>query len=108
MCLVLLFLGPGTVIPMLEAVLDAVPVDKLAVHFHDTYGQALSNILASLQVRQLIFVYMLLKKPILALTCHCLWQSYGLFLTCFSSSKQSTFEQKFRIIILKALSMTIN
>ncbi|OAY40192.1 hydroxymethylglutaryl-CoA lyase, mitochondrial [Manihot esculenta] len=39
---------PGTVIPMLEAVLDVVPVDKLAVHFHDTYGQALSNILASL------------------------------------------------------------
>lgn len=58
MCLVL-FLGPGTVIPMLEAVLDAVPVDKLAVHFHDTYGQALSNILASLQVRHLIFVYQL-------------------------------------------------
>ncbi|XP_062167983.1 hydroxymethylglutaryl-CoA lyase, mitochondrial-like isoform X2 [Alnus glutinosa] len=41
---------PGTVIPMLEAVLGVVPVDKLAVHFHDTYGQALSNILASLQV----------------------------------------------------------
>ncbi|KAL5767689.1 hypothetical protein ACOSQ2_014472 [Xanthoceras sorbifolium] len=41
---------PGTVIPMLEAVLDVVPVDKLAVHFHDTYGQALSNIFASLQM----------------------------------------------------------
>ncbi|XP_020535086.1 hydroxymethylglutaryl-CoA lyase, mitochondrial isoform X2 [Jatropha curcas] len=41
---------PGTVIPMLEAVLDVVPIDKLAVHFHDTYGQALSNILASLQM----------------------------------------------------------
>ncbi|KAJ0042721.1 hypothetical protein Pint_18507 [Pistacia integerrima] len=41
---------PGTVIPMLEAVLDVVPVDKLAVHFHDTYGQALSNILTSLQM----------------------------------------------------------
>ncbi|XP_065846982.1 hydroxymethylglutaryl-CoA lyase, mitochondrial-like isoform X1 [Euphorbia lathyris] len=40
---------PGTVIPMLEAVIDVVPVNKLAVHFHDTYGQALSNILASLQ-----------------------------------------------------------
>lgn len=35
---------------MLEAVLDVVPIDKLAVHFHDTYGQALSNILISLQV----------------------------------------------------------
>lgn len=41
---------PGTVIPMLEAVLDVVPIDKLAVHFHDTYGQALSNILISLQM----------------------------------------------------------
>ncbi|XP_050234803.1 hydroxymethylglutaryl-CoA lyase, mitochondrial-like isoform X2 [Mercurialis annua] len=41
---------PGTVIPMLEAVMDVIPVDKLAVHFHDTYGQALSNILASLQL----------------------------------------------------------
>ncbi|KAG2687400.1 hypothetical protein I3760_09G049300 [Carya illinoinensis] len=41
---------PGTVIPMLEAVMSFVPVDKLAVHFHDTYGQALSNILVSLQM----------------------------------------------------------
>ncbi|KAK9289364.1 hypothetical protein L1049_007519 [Liquidambar formosana] len=41
---------PGTVVPMLETVLDVVPIDKLAVHFHDTYGQALSNILASLQM----------------------------------------------------------
>ncbi|KAJ9694343.1 hypothetical protein PVL29_010038 [Vitis rotundifolia] len=35
---------------MLEDVIDVVPIDKLAVHFHDTYGQALSNILASLQM----------------------------------------------------------
>ncbi|XP_047951214.1 hydroxymethylglutaryl-CoA lyase, mitochondrial-like isoform X1 [Salvia hispanica] len=41
---------PGTVIPMLEAVLNVVPIEKLAVHFHDTYGQALSNILLSLQM----------------------------------------------------------
>lgn len=41
---------PGTVIPMLEAVLDVIPIDNLAVHFHDTYGQALSNIVASLQM----------------------------------------------------------
>lgn len=41
---------PGTVIPMLEAVLEVVPIEKLAVHFHDTYGQALSNILISLQM----------------------------------------------------------
>ncbi|XP_076944088.1 hydroxymethylglutaryl-CoA lyase, mitochondrial-like [Bidens hawaiensis] len=41
---------PGTVIPMLEAVMEVVPVEKLAVHFHDTYGQSLPNILVSLQM----------------------------------------------------------
>ncbi|KAI5663873.1 hypothetical protein M9H77_23196 [Catharanthus roseus] len=41
---------PGTVIPMLEAVIEVVPVEKIAVHFHDTYGQALSNILVALQM----------------------------------------------------------
>ncbi|XP_052205091.1 hydroxymethylglutaryl-CoA lyase, mitochondrial isoform X2 [Diospyros lotus] len=41
---------PGTVLPMLEAVMAVVPVEKLAVHFHDTYGQSLPNILASLQM----------------------------------------------------------
>lgn len=30
---------------MLQAVKAAVPVEHLAVHFHDTYGQALANIL---------------------------------------------------------------
>lgn len=41
---------PGTVVPMLEAVMAAVPRDALAVHLHDTYGQALANILVSLQM----------------------------------------------------------
>ncbi|XP_010922056.1 hydroxymethylglutaryl-CoA lyase, mitochondrial isoform X2 [Elaeis guineensis] len=41
---------PGTVIPMLEAVVSVIPVEKLAVHFHDTYGQSLPNILVSLQM----------------------------------------------------------
>ncbi|GMH07618.1 hypothetical protein Nepgr_009458 [Nepenthes gracilis] len=41
---------PGTIIPMLGAVMAVVPVDKLAVHFHDTYGQSLPNILVSLQM----------------------------------------------------------
>ncbi|KAI5673800.1 hypothetical protein M9H77_14164 [Catharanthus roseus] len=41
---------PGTVLPMLEAVMAVVPVEKLAVHFHDTYGQSLPNILVSLQM----------------------------------------------------------
>ncbi len=35
---------------MLSEVLKKVPAEKLAVHFHDTYGQALANILTSLQV----------------------------------------------------------
>ncbi|XP_028051527.1 hydroxymethylglutaryl-CoA lyase, mitochondrial-like [Camellia sinensis] len=47
---------PGTVILMLEAVIDVVPLEKLVIHFHDTYGQALSNILASLQVSHLFML----------------------------------------------------
>ena len=34
---------------MLEAVAGRVPMDRLALHFHDTYGQALANILACLE-----------------------------------------------------------
>lgn len=41
---------PGNIVPMLEAVMSVVPTEKLAVHFHDTYGQSLSNILVSLQM----------------------------------------------------------
>lgn len=41
---------PASVIKMLQAVSTKVPVEKLAVHFHDTYGQALSNIYAALQL----------------------------------------------------------
>jgi len=40
---------PAKVNVMLDAVLEVVPVAQLAVHFHDTYGQALSNIYAALQ-----------------------------------------------------------
>jgi hydroxymethylglutaryl-CoA lyase len=35
---------------MLAAVAERVPLDRLAVHFHDTYGQALANILACLEL----------------------------------------------------------
>ncbi len=35
---------------MVEAVAARVPVDRLAAHFHDTYGQALANILAVLDL----------------------------------------------------------
>ena len=40
---------PGKARTMLRAVAQAVPIDALAVHFHDTYGQALANILACLE-----------------------------------------------------------
>lgn len=39
---------PASVIEMIRAVSARVPLDKLAVHFHDTYGQALTNIYAAL------------------------------------------------------------
>lgn len=41
---------PGKARAMLQAVAAEVPLDALAVHFHDTYGQALANILACLEV----------------------------------------------------------
>ncbi|MCI0916798.1 hydroxymethylglutaryl-CoA lyase [Pseudomonas stutzeri] len=40
---------PGKTRRLIEAVSREVPRDKLAGHFHDTYGQALANIYASLQ-----------------------------------------------------------
>ena len=40
---------PGKARTMLRAVAEAVPMPALAVHFHDTYGQALANILACLE-----------------------------------------------------------
>src|SRR5690606_19118880 len=40
---------PGKARAMLRAVAGAVPMAALAVHFHDTYGQALANILACLE-----------------------------------------------------------
>lgn len=35
---------------MIAAVAGRVPMDRIAVHFHDTYGQALANILATLEL----------------------------------------------------------
>ena len=40
---------PAKAQAMVDAVAARVPVDKLAAHFHDTYGQALANILAVLE-----------------------------------------------------------
>jgi isopropylmalate/homocitrate/citramalate synthase len=46
-------IGTGTPLKakaMLDSVAQDVPLDRLAVHFHDTYGQALANILAALEM----------------------------------------------------------
>lgn len=40
---------PAKARAMLRAVASEVPMEALAVHFHDTYGQALANILACLE-----------------------------------------------------------
>ena len=41
---------PGAMVSMLEAVSQHIPMSCLAVHCHDTYGQAIANIFAALQV----------------------------------------------------------
>ena len=41
---------PGKTQRVIEAVAKHVPVEKLAGHYHDTYGQALANIYASLEM----------------------------------------------------------
>lgn len=43
--------NPGSMFKMLQSVMKEVPTSALAVHCHDTYGQALPNILTALQVR---------------------------------------------------------
>ncbi len=40
---------PGEAVAMIETVAARIPRGRLAVHFHDTYGQALANILAALE-----------------------------------------------------------
>jgi len=46
---------PRTIRSMIEAVARKVPVGKLAGHYHDTYGQALVNIYASLEAGVKVF-----------------------------------------------------
>ena len=41
---------PGKTKRLIEDVAEKVPLAQLAAHFHDTYGQALANILAALQI----------------------------------------------------------
>lgn len=40
---------PAKAVAMIEAVTKVIPGERVAVHFHDTYGQALANILACLE-----------------------------------------------------------
>jgi hydroxymethylglutaryl-CoA lyase len=46
---------PGTTQRLIETVARRIPLDKLGGHFHDTYGQALANILASMEVGMATF-----------------------------------------------------
>jgi isopropylmalate/homocitrate/citramalate synthase len=41
---------PARAREMVQTVAERVPVERLAVHFHDTYGQALANVLACLEL----------------------------------------------------------
>ena len=41
---------PGDVTRLMNAITGAIPVEKVAFHFHDTYGQALANVLAAMDV----------------------------------------------------------
>ena len=41
---------PGKTKAMIEACARRVPLERLAGHYHDTYGQALANIYASLEI----------------------------------------------------------
>lgn len=46
-------IGVGTPIAarkMVKVVMNEIPIARLAIHFHDTYGQALANILACLEL----------------------------------------------------------
>uniref|UniRef100_A0A914V7M0 hydroxymethylglutaryl-CoA lyase n=1 Tax=Plectus sambesii TaxID=2011161 RepID=A0A914V7M0_9BILA len=40
---------PGSMSRLLDDLLTTVPVEKIAVHCHDTYGQALANVLAAIE-----------------------------------------------------------
>ena len=41
---------PARLQAMLQAVMETAPREKLAVHLHDTYGQALANLMAALEL----------------------------------------------------------
>jgi len=39
---------PGDVARLVGAIRGAIPIEKVAFHFHDTYGQALANVVAAM------------------------------------------------------------
>ena len=47
--------NPASISRMLEAVIKRVPVARLAGHYHDTYGMAVANVFASLQMGVAVF-----------------------------------------------------
>lgn len=46
---------PNKIRSMIEAVTAKVPINAIAGHYHDTYGQALANVFASLQMGMSVF-----------------------------------------------------
>lgn len=55
---------PGAMKQLIAVVTKHVPIEKVAVHCHDTYGQALANILAALQVMVLKIIQQSIKMLI--------------------------------------------
>ena len=47
--------NPASITRMIEACARVVPIEKLAGHYHDTYGMAIANIYASLQAGMAVF-----------------------------------------------------
>jgi hydroxymethylglutaryl-CoA lyase len=46
---------PASIARLIEACAKEIPIDKLAGHYHDTYGMAIANIYASLQMGMSVF-----------------------------------------------------
>jgi hydroxymethylglutaryl-CoA lyase len=47
--------NPASISKLIEACAKLVPINKLAGHYHDTYGMAIANIYASLQMGMATF-----------------------------------------------------
>ena len=47
--------NPSSIKRLIEACAQQIPIEKLAGHYHDTYGMAIANIYASLQMGMAIF-----------------------------------------------------